>query len=162
MTDPYTAPKADLETVREFGKPRQSLKQRFLWFLVGGVVAYLLIALPFKHLRQANPDWHLALVSACSVGINTCFFFFWNYFVNFRTDSRKRDAFARYVTAVIVLALIQTTLLTIFKHFDVLRIEKSPIDLDVVTTQACMGWMKFLVYHKWAFPASKVAVADGA
>ena len=78
----------------ENAKPRQTLRQRLLWFFVGAGVNYLLIATPFKYLKQNTelPVWGIA---ACSMGVSTTFFFLWNYFVNFRTDSRKRDAFAR-------------------------------------------------------------------
>jgi putative flippase GtrA len=138
-------------------KARQTAAQRLCWFLVGAVVNYLLIASPFKYL-SANTELPIWAKSALSIGVSTTFFFFWNYFVNFRTDSRKRDAFARYVTAVIVLWAISTTILTLFKKFDAkmsFLIFGHELDLDVVATQACFGWLKFIVYHKWAFPAAK-------
>jgi hypothetical protein len=78
--------------------------------------------------------------------------------VNFRTDSRKRDAFARYLAAVAMLYVMSTTLLTVFKHFNAhlgLNLGRFPIDLDVVATQLCLSWLKFIVYHKWAFPVAK-------
>jgi hypothetical protein len=131
---------------------------RLLWFLAGAIVNYLLIATPFKYLSKHHPDWPTLLISACSLGVSTTFFFFWNYFVNFRTDSRKRDAFARYITAVIVLWLISTGLLAFFKSFNAgfaLKLGNYPIDLDVVALQACFGPLKFLVYHYWAFPVAK-------
>jgi putative flippase GtrA len=153
-TMPYFAP---MENAIEPAKPARVLRARVLWFLVGAVVNYLLIATPFKYLRThtALPIWQ---ISACSVGVGTVFFFLWNYFVNFRTDSRKRDALARYLTAVVVLYSASTGLLTLFKHINAhlaLNLGRFPIDLDVVTTQLCMGWLKFIVYHKWAFPVAK-------
>ncbi len=135
---------------------KQSVRQRLALFLVGAVVNYLLIALPFKYLsaHTSLPVWAKA---ACSVGAGTAFFFLWNYFVNFRTSSRKRDAFVRYISVVVVMWGISSLLLTIFKHFDIgiaRRLGGSRLDFDVITTQLCMGWVKFLVYHKWAFPVS--------
>ena len=143
------------EDNRETSAQRQSMIHRIMWFFAGAGMNYLLIATPFKYLRQHHPDWPTLLVSACSVGVSTTFFFFWNYFVNFRTDSRKRDAFARYLTAVIVLGLISTGLLTAFKHFNVLKLQSFPLDLDVVVLQLCFGPLKFLVYHFWAFPVAR-------
>ncbi len=136
---------------------RQTLGRRLLWFCAGAGVNYLLIATPFKYLR-AHTEMPVWAISACSVGVSAAFFFFWNYFVNFRTDSRKRDAFARYLTAVLVLWLVSSSLLTLFKHFNaqlVFNLGRVPLDLDVVTVQACMGWLKFIIYHKWAFPVAK-------
>ena len=143
------------EDNRETTAQRQSMIHRIMWFFAGAGMNYLLIATPFKYLRYNHPDWPILLVSACSVGVSTTFFFFWNYFVNFRTDSRKRDAFARYLTAVIVLGLISTGLLAAFKHFNVLKLQSFPLDLDVVVLQLCFGPLKFLVYHFWAFPVAK-------
>ena len=142
-------------------KRNQTLILRIVWFLVGAVVNYLLIATPLKYLTKNHPELPLPIVTACSIAVSTTFFFCWNYFVNFRTDARKRDAFARYVTAVIVLGIMSWAILTIFKKFDAklsLSLAGHSIDLDVVATQLCFGWLKFLVYHKWAFPVSKPPV----
>jgi hypothetical protein len=142
----------------------QTLRQRVFWFFAGAIVNYLLISTPFRYLeRHYSEQLPLWFRAACSIGVSTMFFFVWNYFVNFRTDSRKRDAFARYVTAVIVLWAMSTTLLTLFKKFDAnlsLHLGKYPLDLDVVATQLCFGWLKFIVYHKWAFPVAKAARPD--
>jgi hypothetical protein len=138
-------------------KSRQTTRQRVFWFLVGAVVNYLLISTPFKYL-EANTGLPIWARSALSLAVSTSFFFVWNYFVNFRTDSRKRDAFARYVTAVIVLWAISSALLTAFKSFKgglAFQLGKFPIDLDIVTLQLCFGWLKFIVYHKWVFPPAK-------
>ncbi len=144
----------DGKITRETSRPRQTARMRLLWFMVGAGVNYLLIATPFKYL-SAHTEMPVWAKSACSIGVSTTFFFCWNYFVNFRTDSRKRDAFARYLTAVIVLGLIAAGLLTAFKHFNVLKLQSSPLDLDVVVLQLCFGPLKFLVYHYWAFPVAK-------
>jgi hypothetical protein len=146
----------------EAAKPRQTMRQRLFWFFVGAGVNYLLIATPFKFIDKET-DWPVWAVAACSVGVSTTFFFFWNYFVNFRTDSRKRDAFVRYVTAVIILWAMGTSILTFFKSFDshvVFNLGKFSLDLDVIATQACLGWLKFIVYHKWAFPVAKADPAE--
>jgi hypothetical protein len=144
----HSEPRADLP------KPQQTVRQRLFWFFVGAGLNYVLIATPFKYL-DANTDWPDLAVSGCSVGVSTTFFFLWNYFVNFRTDSRKRDAFARYLTAVVILWAMATGILTLFKSFRTFENLKSPLDLDVLATQLCLGWLKFVVYHKWAFPVAK-------
>lgn len=121
------------------------------------MVNYLFIATPFNYLKT-HTDMSLAGISACSVGISTTFFFLWNYFINFRGDSRKRDALLRYVIAVIAMWAISTTMLTLLKHWDfrlALRLGKFPIDLDIVATQFFIGGFKFLVYHRWVFPLPK-------
>jgi hypothetical protein len=102
----------------ETTKARQTVRQRLFWFFVGAGVNYLLIATPFKYLKQQYPGLPIWAVAACSMGVSTTFFFLWNYFVNFRTDSRKRDAFARYLTAVVILWAMATTILTLFKSFN--------------------------------------------
>jgi hypothetical protein len=138
-------------------KSRQTVTQRIIWFLAGAVVNYLLISTPFNYLRK-NTDLSVAAISACSIGVSTTFFFCWNYFVNFRTGSRKRVALARYLVVVLVMYAVSTTLLTLFKSFDAnlhLQIRSYKLDLDIITVQLCLGWVKFLIYHKWAFPLAK-------
>ena len=151
---PYPAP---MENATEPAKSSRTLRWRMFWFLAGSGVNYLLIATPFKYLHT-HTTLSVWQISACSTAVGTVVFFLWNYFVNFRTDSRKRDALARYLTAVAMLYVMSTTLLTLFKHFDAhlaLNLGRFPIDLDVVATQLCLSWLKFIVYHKWAFPVAK-------
>ena len=151
---PYPAP---MENATESAKSSRTLRWRMFWFLAGSGVNYLLIATPFKYLHT-HTTLSVWQISACSTAVGTVVFFLWNYFVNFRTDSRKRDALARYLTAVAMLYVMSTTLLTLFKHFDAhlsLNLGRFPIDLDVVGTQLCLSWLKFIVYHKWAFPVAK-------
>ena len=144
------------DTSKPATKPH-TVKHRIVWFLVGAVVNYLLIASPFKYLTQ-HTQLAVWQKSAMSMAVSATFFFFWNYFINFRTDSRKRDAFPRYLAAVVILWAISSALLTAFKQFDAklsVNVGKFSPDLDVVTLQLCFGWLKFIVYHKWAFPAAK-------
>ncbi len=139
-------------------KNRQALRSRVFWFLGGAALNYLLIATPFKWLRAHHPDLPIWAVSACSIGVSAAFFFCWNYFVNFRTDSRKRDAFARYLTAVVCMWALSSTTLTILKHFNwhfAFSVGRFPLDLDIVATQFFLAGFKFLLYHKWAFPLPK-------
>jgi hypothetical protein len=135
----------------------QKLRSRIFWFLAGATLNYLLISTPFKYLR-ANTDLPLWGVSACSIAVSTTFFFAWNYFVNFRTDSRKRDALARYVGAVTLMWLLSSATLTLLKHFDAGRgfdIAGIALDLDIVATQFFLAGLKFTLYHKWVFPLPK-------
>lgn len=157
--DIYRAPVAAIqsESVTVTAQPKQSTARRLLWFFAGAGVNYLLIAKPFKYL-QAHTTLSVDAISYCSMGVSAICFFFWNYFVNFRTDSRKRDALGRYVVAVIALWFASSNLLKLFKGFNAnlsFHLGSFAPDLDVIATQACLGWLKFIVYHKWAFPAPK-------
>jgi putative flippase GtrA len=151
----------DHVTIRARAERQQMLRTRIFWFLAGASVNYLLIATPFKWLRTHTglPIW---AVSACSLGISTSFFFAWNYFVNFRTDSRKRDALARYLVAVGCMWILSSATLTLLKHFDLhlaFSVGRFPIDLDIVATQFFLSGLKFFLYHVWVFPLPKIADA---
>lgn len=140
-------------------KPRQAVRTRFLWFLAGAGVNYLLIATPFKWLR-ANTELPIWGISACSIGVSTTFFFFWNYFINFRSNARKRDALPRYIAAVACMWALSSTTLTLLKHFDwhmSFTLGRFPLDLDIVATQFFLAGLKFFLYHKWVFPVPKDA-----
>lgn len=143
---------------RDVAKRQQALRSRIFWFLAGAVVNYLFIATPFKYLKT-HTGLSVSVISACSVGLSSTFFFGWNYFINFRTDSRRRDALARYVAAVVVMWMLSSATLSFLKHFD-FRFAFSvahrfPIDLDIVATQFFIAGFKFFVYHRWVFPLSK-------
>ena len=136
---------------------RQALRSRVFWFLAGAAVNYTLIATPFKYLR-AHTELPLLAIAACSMACSVSFFFAWNYFINFRTDSRKRDALARYITAVGLMFLLSTTTLYLLKSFNAqmaFSIGRFALDLDIVATQFFLAGFKFLLYHKWVFPLPK-------
>ncbi len=148
-------------TTEDHVPPRQALRMRFFWFLAGAGLNYLLISTPFKWL-QANTQMPIPALAACSVGVATTFFFFWNYFINFRTDRRKRDALPRYVSAVGLMWMLSSTLLTILKHFNAkmaFSLGAFPLDLDIVATQFFLAGLKFFLYHKWVFPVPKEPAA---
>ena len=97
--------------------------------------------------------------------MSTTFFFAWNYFINFRTDARKRDALARYLTAVACMWALSSATLTLLKHFNAhmaFSIGRFPLDLDIVATQFFLSGLKFFLYHKWAFPLAKEAPAESS
>lgn len=134
---------------------------RFFWFIAGSGVNYLLISVPLHWLERHThlPTWANA---ACSLAVSQTFFFLWNYFVNFRTDSRKRDALPRYVLAVACMWLLSSATLTLLKHLDfhfALSLGRFPIDLDIVATQFFLSGLKFFLYHKWVFPLPKERAA---
>ena len=142
-------------------KRRQKTRARFLWFMAGAVVNYLLIDTPFKWLRLHHPGWSLLAVSACSLGVSAWVFFVWNYFINFRGESRKRDALPRYLAAVLLMLALSTTLLSFLKHHDnhlAFSVGTHPLDLDIVATQFFLAGLKFFLYHKWVFPLPKDTV----
>jgi hypothetical protein len=125
-----------------------------LWFLGGSGVNYLLISMPFKWLR-ANTGLTIEQTAAASMATSALFFFCWNYFVNFRTDSRKRDALWRYVVAVCVMWTLSTTLLAFLKRYNAnmhFELGRFALDLDVIATQFFLAGIKFPIYHFWAFP----------
>jgi putative flippase GtrA len=143
---------------------KQQLRARIFWFLAGASINYLLIATPFKWLR-ANTDLPIWATAACSLAISTSLFFAWNYFINFRTDSRKRDALARYLTAVIFMWALSSATLTLLKHFNAhmaFNLGRFPLDLDIVATQFFLSGLKFCLYHLWVFPLPKDGAAGTA
>ena len=130
---------------------------RFFWFLAGAGVNYLLISIPFNWLKA-----HTALptfaVSGCSMTVSTVIFFVWNYFINFRTDARKRDALPRYIFAVVCMLLLSSITLTLLKEHNFhqsFSLGRHPLDLDIVATQFFLSGLKFFLYHKWVFPLPK-------
>lgn len=138
----------------EPARQKQALQMRVFWFLAGSGVNYLLISTPFKYL-QAHTDLSTGAVAAISLATSTLVFFFWNYFVNFRTDSRKRDALLRYVIAVAIMYSLSTWLLTHLKGHDYhhhLSLGRFPLDLDIIATQFFLAGVKFPLYNYWAFP----------
>jgi len=138
---------------------RQKVRVRFLWFLAGATVNYLLIATPFKWLK-AHTDLPTLAISACSIGTGATFFFIWNYFINFRGDTRKRDALPRYLAAVLVMSALSSGLLTFLKQHDAhmaFAVGRFPLDLDIVATQFFLAGLKFVLYHKWVFPLPRDA-----
>src|SRR3954470_7910954 len=141
---------------------RQQTRMRLFWFIAGAGVNYLLISTPFKWL-EAHTHLPMAFKTGASLALSTTVFFFWNYFVNFRTDSRKRDALARYIVAVAVMWALSSTVLTLLKHYN-FRMSFSlghfPLDLDIVATQFFLAGIKFLLYHKWAFPVKTTKLRE--
>ena len=145
--------------IRDDRKNRQVLRTRFFWFLAGAGVNYLLISTPFKWLTK-HTDLSIWAISACSMAVSTSFFFAWNYFINFRTDARKRDALPRYLGAVACMWLLSSATLTALKHFNAhmaFSVGRFPLDLDIVATQFFLSGLKFFLYHKWVFPLPKQA-----
>ena len=143
-------------------KQRQMVRQRFLWFLAGAGVNYLLISTPLKYLT-AHTDLPVWAKVVCSLTVSSTFFFLWNYFINFRTDSRKRDALPRYLAAVVCMLMLSSVLLTTLKSFDArmaFSLGKFPLDLDIVATQFFLSWLKFFLYHKWVFPLPKQEILN--
>ena len=139
---------------------QQQTRIRFFWFLAGAVVNYLMIGTPFKWLKAHTsiPSWGIA---ACSIGVSATFFFMWNYFINFRTNVRKRDALKRYTTAVILMWAASSTLLgfltnhdpsPIFGALELPLVGHLPLNRDIIATQFFLAGAKFLLYHKWVFP----------
>lgn len=145
-----------MQTTRAAAPRKQSVSLRFALFLVGGVVNYLLISAPLAYLKHHHPAMPEFVKVGLSVTVSTTFFFFWNYFINFRTGSRKRDALVRYLIAAGSLWALQWLILWALNGIDEHPLLWAfKINRDVVATQFCLGGFKFLIYHYWAFPAHK-------
>lgn len=130
-----------------------------LWFGVGAVLNYVLIAVPFRWL-SAHAHWPVWVSSACSVGVAAIFFLAWNVFVNFRTDGRLATVLPRYLPAAAGMWLLSSAVLTMLKHIDVnlaSKVGNIPLDFDVIGTQCFLAGLKFVLYHSWVFP---VGTAD--
>lgn len=137
-------------------RSRQQTRMRVFWFIAGAGVNYLLISTPFHWLEKHTSLPKLA-ITACSLALSTSVFFVWNYFVNFRTDDRKRSVLPRYLAAVAIMYSLSTGLLFWLKSFDfhyAFSLGHSPIDLDIVATQFFLAGLKFFLYHKWVFPVA--------
>ncbi|MEZ0253641.1 MAG: GtrA family protein [Chthoniobacter sp.] len=159
MTDePLANPLIDENTAPAPASQRQrALLTRFTWFLAGSGVNYLLISLPYKWL-ETHTHFTKFELSACSLTVSTSFFFVWNYFVNFRTDTRKREALPRYIMAVGIMLFLSSNTLAFLKSHDfhhALSLGHFPLDLDIVATQFFLSGLKFFLYHKWVFPLPK-------
>ncbi|MGC9193932.1 MAG: hypothetical protein ACP5IL_00585 [Syntrophobacteraceae bacterium] len=157
------APGEDAKRVRSPASSSQAKKQslfsRMLWFCAGAGVKYFVILLPFNFLK-AHTSLSTIVISGISLAVSTGFFFFWNYFLNFRTESSPREALPRYLAAASFMWLASTLLLSSLKGLNLCRgfkIGNYPVDVDIIIMQALLSGVKFLLYHKWAFPAqSKV------
>jgi putative flippase GtrA len=133
---------------------QQAVRMRVFWFLAGSVVNYLLIATPFEYLKK-HAGLSIESSAALALATSTSFFFCWNYFVNFRTDARKRDALWRYIVAVALMYSLSTLLLSFLSHHDFhmqMNVARFRLNLDVVATQFFLAGIKFPLYHYWAFP----------
>ena len=94
--------------------------------------------------------------SACSIGVSASFFFLWNYFINFRTDRRKRDACRATSRAV---ALHVGALLRHAHSRSSTSTRTSPsasaASRSISTSSprsSFLAGLKFFLYHKWVFP----------
>ena len=138
------------------------MRARIFWFGAGAGINYLLISTPFKWLKVHTnlPVWEIA---GCSLAISTVFFFIWNYFINFRTYARKRDALPRYILAVVCMWVLSSALLTVLKRLDIhlsLNLGRFPLDVEIIATQFFLSGLKFFLYHRWVFPLPKSAAAS--
>ena len=79
---------------------------------------------------------------ACSLATSTTLLFIWNYFVNFRSSLRKREALPRYLAAVGFMYVLQSITLTLLKHHNAhlsLSLFGHPLDLDILGSQALLA-----------------------
>lgn len=153
MTESPT-PASPLDTTAP--RKKNVLWVRIFWSLAGSVVNYLLIATPFKYLSHHTQLPTIA-ISAMSYAVGVTVFFFWNYFVNFRTAMHKHEALKRYLLVATTMYLLQSLILTGLKSVNFhhsLGIGRFALDLDVIATQV-LGSFKFILYHLWAFPVEK-------
>jgi putative flippase GtrA len=130
------------------GQPRKIPKvllRRIFWFLCGGVVGFGLNAGPFALLHRHLPD---NAAYAASLAVATVVFFFWNYFVNFRTPAAWHACAWRYLAAVGVMYLLNF-LLTTRVGFAMFPKQKYGV---IAVVPALLSSVKFVLYNFWAFP----------
>jgi putative flippase GtrA len=140
----------------EMAAERQPLRSRLLWFGVGAVLNYILIATLYKWVSGWH--WPAWVASACSVGVATSFLFAWNVLVNFRSERKAKTALPRYVAAVVFMWICSSAVLTLLKRID-MNLASSlggiQLDFDVIGMQCFLAVLKFTIYHKWVFPSSR-------
>jgi putative flippase GtrA len=130
-------------------KPKQPLVARLRFFALGGVgsaftnFSILYAATHFLH-------WKYNAGYALSAGSTAVVFFFWSYFINFRTSLVWKNCIGRYIICFL-LALLMNYLIGVtgLKHYGSSR----PLQLLVIfIVQSFTGGIKFLLYHFWVFP----------
>jgi hypothetical protein len=134
----------------------QRLRTRLLWFGVGAVLNYALMATTFKGL-SAYTQWPVWATAACSSGVATTFLLAWNLLVNFRGSGRVVTVLPRYLSAVVGMWLLSSGVLTALKHIDInlaATIGNIPLDFDVIGTQCFLAGLKFTLYHRLVFPVA--------
>jgi hypothetical protein len=136
----------------------QTIVSRLVWFGAGAVLSYLLIATPLGWLKRhtALPLW---TISGMSTAVSVGFFFFWNYYVNFRTSSGHVPTLVRYLVVTCAMWFASSTVLTLLMHFHPagagITLGALRVNLNVVLTQASLAGFKFLLFHYWAFPVHR-------
>jgi len=131
-------------------KKRQPLIERIIWFVVGGVGSAgmnTLLTQTFDHTLH----WRTGPSLAVSFAIMTAFFFFWNYFINFRTSAIWKDCLWRYLLSVAI--CYGLNVLISFSAIKKFGAEKSLSRFLIITAVLSVtGGVKFLLYHFWVFP----------
>lgn len=131
-------------------KAKQSVVERMIWFVVGGAGSAgmnTLLTQTFDHTLH----WRTGPSLAVSFGIMTVFFFFWNYFINFRTSAVWKDCLWRYLLAVAI--CYGLNVLISFSAIKKFGAEKSFSRFLIITAVLSVtGGVKFLLYHFWVFP----------
>ncbi len=121
-----------------------------VWFVVGGIGSAGANTL-FTQFFDHTLHWRTGPSLAVSFGIMTTFFFFWNYFINFRTSVVWKDCLWRYLGSVAV--CYGLNLLISFSAIKKLGVEGSLARLAIITVVLSItGGVKFLLYHFWVFP----------
>ena len=106
-------------------------------------------------------QWRTGPSLAVSFAIMTCFFFVWNYFVNFRTSVVWHDCLWRYLGSVGV--CYGLNLLITFTAIKRLGAEGSLHRFLIIAgVLSVTGGVKFLLYHFWVFPHGKTGTAAPA
>ena len=119
---------------------------RALWFVVGGGISFSLNwgAYQFLHFKAG---FRPPVAYAFSVSMTYVVLSVWNYHVNFRTNHRFRECFARYVIAVCLCAMANYAIVA-----PLIKSWGKYWFLLIVLVQAPMGLFKFSLYHFWVYP----------
>ncbi|MEO7933969.1 MAG: GtrA family protein [Chthoniobacterales bacterium] len=121
-----------------------ALLRRLFFFVVGGLVSFLLNLIPYK-LLTLEFHWTHNPAYAVSLTFVTLLMFFWNYRVNFPTTSLWHDCAWRYLTATAVAWTANFLLVGWLKAHLV-------VAAAIFVVGFVIALFKFVLYHSWVFP----------
>ena len=131
-------------------KKQQPVIERIIWFVVGGVGSAGMNTLMTQFFDHTL-GWRTGPSLSVSFAIMTSFFFFWNYFINFRISAVWRDCLWRYLLSVAV--CYGLNVLISFSAIKKFGAEKSLQRFFIIAAVLSItGGVKFLLYHFWVFP----------
>ena len=127
-----------------------ALVHRVFYFVVGGLVSYLLNLLPYTLLTGLF-HWTHAPAYAVSLSFVTLLMFFWNYRVNFPTTQHWKACAPRYLSAIVLAWTANFLLVGLLKNH-------LPVAGAIFLVGFLIALCKFVLYHYWVFPHRPPAI----